>query len=516
MKYYLSITAISVLMFAGNAFAATYYVKPDGDDYANGKSHANAWKSLKKIKRFSAKKGDDVYLLAGATWTRSQLTVKWSGTEDNRTIIGSYYMKEGKETIGVPRNTTKPTIEGSYTGPCPNEPGSCINSPIAVPEKAYSGLVKINANYVTIQNLRITHSAGRGIVLNKKLHHAIVEHNEIHHTAGNSVIFSRGTSYNIMRNNDTSHCAIGWKQGDWIAVSKTWPTCNSAVNSHHNIFEDNYIHESFGEGIVMLRGSRNNLVRGNTIAAVRSTNIYIDNSSSNIIENNLLVGARDSQYTYNRQDDGHKYGGGIDVKVESYKKMYDSINNVVRNNLLVRTGGLLMGLEKKAEKAGKKIGVKFINNTLIETATYVKLHDGTNFYDSVEIYNNIFSGSKLGPKACKITPTNTSLHHNHWDILQADIKCQDKTTDKIGNPRLKRNNWNEVGPDNLPTPDDFSLSTGSTALKTGQSFSNQDLPIAYPNLVNNQSNCKSRKEKRLNDFNCNTRTAPLDMGAMQH
>lgn len=509
MKFIASIFLISSVI-THSALAATYYVKPDGNDNADGKSHETAWKTLARVNSHAARKGDDVYLLAGGVWNLQQLIINWNGSADNRAIIGAYYMNNNKETAGVPSGTSKPAIIGSYIGPCSGKPGSCINTSDAVPPKAYSGLIKINSNYVTIQNIRVQNSAGRGIVLNKKRKHAVLENNEVYYTAGNSIIFGRGTSYNIMRNNDTSLCAIGWKHGDWIAVSKTWPTCNSAVGSHHNIFEGNYIHESYGEGIVMLRGSNYNIVRGNKIVAVRSTNIYMDNSSNNIVENNLLVGDRDSKYTYHRAHDGHMYGGGIDVKVESYKKMHDSINNIVRNNLLVRTGGLLMGLERKAEQAGMKVGVKFLNNTLVETAAYVKLHDSSQHYDSVEIANNIFHGSPQGDKGCKITPTNIDIHHNHWDTNQTDKGCIGSTGDKIDDPKLNRKNWDNIGVNNIPQASDFALSLGSTAINYGKHISNH----SNNDLLHTEkltADCSSDISDSSQDDNCKSINDTPDM-----
>lgn len=444
-----------------------------------------------------------------------QLVISWNGTENNRAIVGAYYLNGGNETIGVPTGGSKPIIMGSYTGPCPGIPGSCINVSSAVPSKGYSGLVQINANYITIQNLRVQNSAGRGIVLNTNLHHAIIENSEIYHTAGNSTIFNRGTSYNILRNNDTSLCAIGWKQGDWVAVSKTWPTCNSAVGSHHNIFEGNFIHESYGEGIVMLINSNYNIVRGNTLAAVRSSNIYMDNGSNNIIENNILIGDRDGEYVYSNPGDGHTYGGGIDVKVESYGTMYDSINNIVRNNLLVRTGGLLMGLEPEAELAGKKLGVKFINNTLVETATYIRLNDPAQYYDSVEIANNIFYGSPLAVTGCKITPaTNINVHHNHWDSMQANTKCVDTTGDIIGDPNLTRKNWDTASVVNLPTAIDFKPKDGSTAINSAETQASQVFTVEFDQANQLQGNCTLDLSEASQDFFCNPRGSQTDMGAI--
>jgi len=507
----------AILIFTStNLFATTYYVKTNGNDAADGLSHATAWKTIKKVNSFSFETGDDVYFLSGLKWQMEALTVDWNGTAANRTIVGSYFMKNGKETIGVSAGKNRPTLYGSYTGACSGTAGSCINIPKAVPPRAYGGMITIAADYVTIENLGVQNSAGRGIVLNNKNHHATLDNNKIYYTAGNSVIFSRNSSYNIMKNNDTSLCAVGWKNGDWVAVSKTWPTCNSAVLSHHNIFENNYIHESYGEGIVLLENSHSSIVRNNTIAAVRSANIYLDNGNNNIVENNIIIGDRDGEFARGALADGHRYGGGISVKVESYPKMYDSTNNIVRNNIMVRSLGLLMGLEADAEAAGKKIGVKFLNNTLVETGFYVQLNDGAEFYDNgTEIANNVFHGSPQTDTACKITPSSrVTIHHNHWTVAPSHVNCVDSIGGIVGDPRLNRTNWDAVSANNIPGVDDFKLKQDSTAIGAGKIQSTKITLTNFDHINKLSGNCDFDFTESSIDFNCGVRTSNTDMGAL--
>jgi hypothetical protein len=515
MKFLYPIIFMLISIVANNVFSATFYVKPGGNDSADGKSHSTAWKTIAKVNAYPLQTGEDVYFLADGAWNMEQLVIDWNGTDSNRVIVGAYHMKNGKETVGVAAGTSKPRIIGSYTGKCSGAAGSCINVNTAVPAKAYSGLVQINANYVTFQNIRVQNSAGRGVALGNGYHHAILENNEVYYTAGNSTIFNRGSSYNILRNNDLSLCAIGWKHGDWVAVSKTWPTCNSAVSSHHNIFEGNYVHESYGEGIVMLGGAHTNIVRKNTLAAIRSANIYMDNGYDNIVENNILIGDRDGEFTRGTKDDGHKYGGGISVKVEDYNNATDAVNNIVRNNLLVRTGGLLMGLEPAAEQKGLRVGVKFLNNTLVETSYYLSLNDGTQFYDSrTEIANNIFVGSPSGSAACNITPANIDLHHNLWDVAQAKTKCAGTSGDKVGDPRLRRTNWDAVSAGNHPVVTDFMPRDGSPAINSAVTQTSDVFTVEFDQANQLEGSCPLDLTEASQDFFCNSRDGQSDMGAI--
>ena len=95
MRYVTLITFILITFGTTNALATTYYVKANGNNSADGKSHATAWRTIAKVNSFSFKSGDDVYFLAGNTWSNTVLKIDWDGTSSNRVIIGSYYINNG-------------------------------------------------------------------------------------------------------------------------------------------------------------------------------------------------------------------------------------------------------------------------------------------------------------------------------------------------------------------------------------------------------------------------------------
>ncbi len=517
LKYFKLVSFLVITLLSKNILATSYYVKPDGNDGADGKSHAAAWKTIGKVNAHAFKTGDDVYFLAGGSWKLERLVIDWSGAATNRVIVGAYYMFNGQETPGVPSGTGKPRIIGSYTGKCPGEIGSCIDTSTAVPAGVWTGLVGISGNYVTLRNMRVQNSAGRGIVVNNDYSYAILENNEVYYTAANSTLFNRGSSHNILRNNDTSYCAMGWKHGDWKKIANHWPTCNSAVRSNYNIFEGNYVHESYGEGIVMLKDAQYNIIRGNKIVAVRSANIYLDNSSNNIVENNILIGDRDGEFTHGRsRADGHRYGGGIAVRVEGYKRTSDAVNNVVRNNILVRTGPCLsMGLIKKAKKSKSKIGVKFIHNTCVEPRSYISLLSKSRAYANTLIANNIFVGSPQGETSCKIRPNaNVLLVHNHWSEKQIDKRCKEEVGGIIGDPKLSRVDWANVGIRFIPDIGDFVLGPGSSAHKAGKNIQDNTYNGQFLQAGQLVTKCGNSHPGGSYDFTCRQRSNPPDIGAI--
>jgi len=428
-----------------NVFAASYYVRPTGNDNANGLSHATAWKSISKVNKHRFKTGDDVYLLSGSKWN-DRLAVDWQGTPQNRVIIGSYYINNGVVKIGVKPNSKKPTLSGSY--PLFEKAG-------ARPSKRYQGLVQVYANYVTVQNIRVEKSSGNGIILVKNYHHAIFENNEVDTTAGSSMVFGRKTHSNIMRNNIMRRCAMGWKDKKWKG---TWPLCNGAVGSRNNLIESNLVTDSYGEGIVAFDvGANNNVIRNNTIVVVRTVGIYVDNGANNIVENNIVVGDSTGK--------GNK-GVAFALSVEDYPKMRHATGNIFRNNLAANTVLCFwVGMEPKASAGGYKVGGEFIGNTCTGMNNTLRSVVKSNNIQAFTISNNIFYNIKKD----NCTFANTSkvdFHYNLWQVKPKRITCQGNG-DVVANAKLTRTNWKNTNPNNIPKATDFRPRVGSPVHRNG-------------------------------------------------
>jgi len=433
------------LTCASNAFAASYYVRPTGNDNANGLSHATAWKSINRVNKHRFKTGDDVYLLSGGKWN-SRLAVDWQGTSNNRVIIGSYYIKNGVEKIGVKPKTKKPTLSGSYP---------LFESAKARPARRYQGLVQVYANYVTVQNLRVEKSSGIGINLVKNYHHAIFENNEVDITAGSSMLFERKTHSNIMRKNIMRQCGRAWKD----KKSKgTWPICNGAVGSRNNLIENNLVTDSYGEGIVAYGvGADNNIIRKNTIVVVRTVGIYVDNGANNIVENNIIAGDSTGK--------GNK-GSAFALNVEDYPKMKNATGNIFRNNLAANTVTCFwMGMEPKAIAGGYKVGGEFIGNTCTGMERTLRSTVKANNIQRFTVSNNIFYDMKKNDCAFANT-SKVNFQYNLWQVKPRSITCQGNG-DVIANAKLTKSNWKTTNPRNIPKAMDFKPRPGSPVHRNG-------------------------------------------------
>jgi len=446
--------------------ATTYYVKSSGtdpSDCSGGKTHATAWKSLSKVNSCVKKVGADVYFLAGDSWN-GQLIVDWSGESlSNYAIIGSYYLKNGSVAIGVPSGTKKPTFIGGYNLSRPARGN--------MPVSEDAGLIDIKANYVRISNMRVEKSSGIGIKLQRDFHHALIEKSEVYISAAGSILFSWGTHNNIMRNNDVSRCEQAWYDG----LASHWQVCNGAIGSRYNIIEKNYVHESWGEGIVAYgAGANNNIIRDNVIAAVRSGNIYIDNGQNNIVERNIIVG--DPTGKFHRQD-GYT-ANALAVSVEDYPITTNAIGNIFRNNVIANSHTCIrMGMEPGARANNRKVGAKFIGNTCVGVHWFVRINVPNANLQEALLKNNIFydpdtlnSDTEF---SCLSTATNVNANHNFWES-EEDIKPECRGyNDRYGNPYLKKSSgWRNTGPNNIPSITDFEPDTSThsdiaTPIRTG-------------------------------------------------
>lgn len=461
MRRTLLASAVVLLFGATNAIAATYYVKPDGDDNARGTSDETAWRTIGKVNSFAFETGDDVYFRAGGEW-KGQLVIDWGGTDANRAVVGSYYMDGGQTMIGVPANTAKPVLVGGYP---------LVDSAGAVPRDPYSGLIQANADYVTVQNMKMLRSSGYGFLVNKRQHHVILADSWVDTTAGGGVMTHYDSHDNIIRNNELGPgLNQGWKDGVWIGSS--WSAGLTLRASWRNVVENNYMHECYGEGINAFgTTSDHNVIRNNLLVWIRSANVYIDNGADNLVENNIVIGnGGNGQFKFGSWE----YSGtGFAVNVEDYATADNAVRNVIRNNLVAGAAGCFdVGMNQGARDSGYLVGGEFVGNTCVGTMDEINIWVGPGNIDSVRIAGNIFSDSDSGAGSCE-SPTSSKIafQNNLWGVAQRDADCR-SSGDLVGDPGLNRaTGWRDGGPENIFEATDFRPVADSPVFGAGRLFS---------------------------------------------
>jgi parallel beta-helix repeat protein len=82
-------TLVAWTILASNTFATTYYFSPNGNDSADGKSPARAWKSLGKSASAGLVGGDELLLQRGGMW-RETLTIPADGAAGHPIFVSAF------------------------------------------------------------------------------------------------------------------------------------------------------------------------------------------------------------------------------------------------------------------------------------------------------------------------------------------------------------------------------------------------------------------------------------------
>ncbi len=266
--------ALCVLL-AGNALAATYYVKPNGSDSADGKSDATAWKTIGKVNNFPFQPGDDVYFKCGGTWTGAVLRINWNGVdENNRAVIGAYYVQDGMEKIGVSGN--KPVFDGKDT----------------LPSSQSLGLINLadHREYVTIENLRLINSEGHGVVAGNYPNYVNVKNIETYNTYNGAIKYSNATGGVI------EGCTITNSGRKQIEDGSDRPALIAVNNASRDVtIQKNYVYNNYGEGIGLYKATHDCVIQDNVTVDNVGANIYVDAGQGIVIRRNMVYNTRSNK-----------------------------------------------------------------------------------------------------------------------------------------------------------------------------------------------------------------------------
>jgi parallel beta-helix repeat protein len=436
-------------MTATNIFAQSYYVKADGNDSLDGLSDVTAWKTISKVNSFSFSIGDDVYFKCGSRWIQERLNIDWSGTSANRAIIGAYY---GSGTIGV--SGIKPTIDGEYV----------------FPTDQWTSLINIeNQNYITVTNILVQNSKGRGINVKGSISGASyinIIGCDVNKTYQKGIGLEQKCSYSTIEGcsvTDTGRVGIE-TAGDWPSAIGPMRDCSYITIRGNTVFGNQ------GEGIGLYVRSDNCIVENNFVYENRRVNIYNELSRNNIIRNNLVYGTDASgSFTGIGFDDESQWGVAYTQNLEIY-------GNFIAN--------CSVGLYLATSYSGSVFrNHKIYNNTIVDCLINIKSYDGP--YENSEIKNNIFwcpSGA-CTQASFPDTGGEVVFDYNLWSSEPvANVKGPNDLP--YSSPMLKRTTgWRTLEGKNV-TISDFALQKGSPAIDTGT----QMIGASYNELGNISNN----------------------------
>lgn len=472
-----SFSLFFLLAIASVASAETYYVRNGGDDSADGRSHETAWATIAKVNSRSLKAGDEVLFHAGDVFKDGVLTIKSSGTKSARIVIGAYYVESGEARRGL-RGDVRPVLDGENKRPA----------------SMYESLIKVNGDYVRVENLEIVNSGGRGVVFERADFGEAV--NLRIDRMYNSAIRFMASNDGLAEGNYITNAGLGWH----LDRAKWGATIVAQDRSARTVIRDNVILRTFGEGINAHHGATDTLIEGNFVFSARALGIYSDSAPGTIIRRNIVLGTTDSDYWRN----GSSTGGGIIVNNEGYHYEGGSAlpANVQSKNVQIY-GNLVASTYHGIGFWGQFSGTSFdniliYNNTLVDNEVQFFTRDKP-MPGSIFANNILYSGS---PGTVDVQGPAKGLTARNNYFSQGDP----------GGPFSH--------PGNVYEGLELSRMSGWRSISEGDEVSWRDFEPTKASATNGAGIEAdlipgSLKDQVSNDFNGKPHNDPLDLGALR-
>lgn len=519
------------------------FIGTGGSNSNDGLTHATRW--LNTVPATSLPTGTDVYFLKGTDNGERVVTINWSGTADDKVIIGCYYMDpansnqatscdEGSETIHwrvAEEKAQLPIIQGSYNYESPScmDNNSCtVPGGGSIPPNVQSPLLNLNGRaYLTIQDLAVRQSAGRCIETSDAtgaLGHVTLQRLAIEYCREQGILLNnlRENSRPVIRD-VLGHAFNMNRNGPGIGVQGVKkPTVYALV-------ENNVFRYLGGEGLNLLKAT-NGIYRNNVISDCRKFCLYLDNAADVVVENNLIYGDGIGSATPGSDT-------GIVVQVEgtnySINDMINSTGNVIRNNIIGNVAGGLrvivsedvpLNQTQTVRQLGYKSGALLLGNTTSQVlADFLWVNTGSLVNsDVITHHNNLHVTGGTRDCATNLNlgvDAGTAASHNAYDepVANMNANCRGTTGNvQVSAPAVDTTSSTPVAID----LDDYRLAAGSAAVNAGVVQATPILDTAdYPQYGDLTGDCvlaDADWEKPLHvDYECTVRGASVTIGALE-
>jgi MYXO-CTERM domain-containing protein len=430
----------ALVALAQPASGESYYVRSGGDDGADGLSDATAWASISRVNQHDFAAGDDVYFRCGDVWTAQALTIDWSGTDQDRAVVGAYYLSGGQETVGV-NGDGRPLLDGDWVDI------AGVNRP----------LIDLRAEWITVQDMHVYNSYGIGLRISEGFGHNEILRCKSDYTGRGGISVFR-TSHNLVEYCEASRANIHYILG----TQPTWGSTIALYGAPDNVVRYCEAHDNLGEGINLVRGSHRSVADSNFVWATYSVGIYVDSASDCSVRHNLVVGTTDA--TYHHTEGWH--GMGIAVNNEVTTHGSSDHTAFVGNVVIGRHSGIRFMNAQELPTADLMVA----NNTLIDnqynfnislpgTFSNVTIRNNLSYVDAADADHGAIHNGELGP--------GSTVGNNLWSSEPA-AALFDAATDLVADPGLVRSTgWRQLsGRDSFATAD-FSLLASSPAIDAG-------------------------------------------------
>lgn len=278
----------------------------------------------------------------------------------------------------------------------------------------YKGLIDIWASNVSVKNITIQYSKGRGVNIysqggnasrnnNVTVEGVIIQH--CRHAAGVTQYVNNVTIKDCSSDDTGNYAPFNRSPHDL-----NWPQAFSVKQGTTILFENNYIKNHWGEGVGVTQDLEDFIIRNNIVENTFNTPIYIQRCNGGVVERNLI---------YSPNTLGGATNPGIQINSETSEggnssATFDTGNVIVRNNVII---GMLRGISQMAGAGGTFKFENFIieNNTLINS-----IERGIHVAGNAVLTNYVIRNNTIyqGPGSGSLTNYNggkdITWYNNAW------------------------------------------------------------------------------------------------------
>lgn len=310
-----------------------YYVSTTGDDHNPG-SEGAPFRTIQKGVD-TARAGDAVLIRKGVY--HEVVTESHSGTQSAPIVISGY---PGEKAV----------IDGEKTLPRGEYPG--------VRYKPLFGLNQVG--YLTVKNLSVINSRGRGIVIYAGSHILLRNLNASYNWL-DGIRIHKGCSNVVVEDCSVGDCNQDWNPDNRPSEDPTnsWSASLVVFKSDSCTLHGNRVYECYGEGINNLE-SNNSVIEDNVVYDNAKVNIYSDRTKFPVIQRNLVYMTGNKRFWRYAGNTPATPTPGIVVNDEASDNASTGqkiVNNIIYN---CGTGFGIWGLDNTDS-------LLFANNTIVNT-----------------------------------------------------------------------------------------------------------------------------------------------------
>ncbi len=356
---------------AVSAFAATYYVKPSGNDLADGLSDANAWATIAKVNATALSAGAQVLFQSGGVYRDATLVPSGSGTSTSRIVYGAYGTGAKPiltTAIVLPSSGWTTVGGGVYSRPLATATRMVtVNNTYMV--RAASLAAIVNGQYFwdsTTATLYVSDSAGSPNTTGK-IYEAAQRDDVVLSTAGRDYITFQGLRF--------EKSSRGLVVVESASTYHTFDGCEFFAASSSTTRSGAGIHANNAAGLRVLNSSLSYL-EGDGMFIRDSTGVEV---TANTVDHLFDLGGDDGPDGI--QLDG--ISGTVNNFIVQNNVVHRETNTTNKGCIIVQggTGGLVSGNRTYLGKFGIAI---YTSNTVVEN-NYI---EGAGFNDSLRMWEN--------------------------------------------------------------------------------------------------------------------------------